>query len=701
MSSDSAGVSIVAVDTGGTFTDVVAWIDGTLRVLKLASTPADPSTAVIQGVRQVLAAADAAGTFILVHGSTVATNALLERRGARVALVTNRGFEDVIEIGRQNRPQLYALVGTRPPPLVARADRHGIAGRLGADGAEIEPLDGAEIDGLADRVADADSIAICLLHSYANDAHEQRVARSLGRLARPVSVSSELLPEFREYERTATTVANAYVSTLMDRYLGEIERACGARRVRVMGSGGGAIPVSRARREAVHTILSGPAGGVIGARAVARDAGYDTIMTFDMGGTSTDVSLCPGRLLHTREFSIAGAPIAIPVLDIHTVGAGGGSIARVDAGGALRVGPESAGAVPGPICYGRGGAEITVTDANVWLRRLPAGSWPHPMSGATAAGARDRGGRARAAAGAEASGRDAGRRASGGLDRDAIEAPLARLAHALGTGLDAAAEGVIAVANAAMEGALRVISVERGYDPADFTMVCFGGAAALHAAELAVRLGVPRVLVPPAPGALSAFGMLVAPVRKHVSRTVLVTAMQEGAAALDREFVELEERAVAAMADEGVAPNELALARRVDARYRGQSFELTVDAAGWVDAFHRAHETRYGYARPGAPVEAVTLRVEALAAGPRVALEPRFAPARATGAAPAEVVPAVCAGRALETPRYDRATLRAGDRLTGPAIISEYTATTWVPPEWEASVFTSGALILSIREGHA
>lgn len=678
MSNDVAGVSIVAVDTGGTFTDVVAWGDGALHVLKLASTPEDPSMAVIEGVRKILATA---GTFNLVHGSTVATNALLERRGARVALVTNRGFEDVIEIGRQNRPQLYALVGTRPPPLVAREDRFGIAGRLGPGGAEIEPPDQTELDALADRAGDAESIAICLLHSYANDAHERCVARALERLARPISVSSELLPEFREYERTSTTVVNAYVSTVMERYLAEIERASGARRVRIMGSGGGAIPVSRARREAVHTILSGPAGGVIGALAVARDAGFDQVMTFDMGGTSTDVSLCPGQVLHTRELTIAGSPIAIPVLDIHTVGAGGGSIARLDAGGALRVGPASAGAAPGPICYGRGGTDVTVTDANVWLRRLPADSWPHPLpSGA-----------------ARASGRADGQQAAGGLDRAAVEAPLARLADALGCGLDAAAEGVIAVANAAMEGALRVISVERGYDPADFTMVCFGGAAALHAAELAARLGAPRVLVPPAPGALSAFGMLIAPVRKQVSRTVLVTSTQGEEAALEREFLELEERAVAAMTEEGVGDDEITIERRVDARYRGQSFELTVDAAHWVDAFHRAHETRYGYARPRAAVEAVTLRVEALAAAPRAALEQHFSPGRASAAEPASVAAVAFAGRTLDTPRYERSALRVGDRIEGPAVVSEYTATTWVPPEWELSVCTSGALILSVR----
>lgn len=672
MSSDARTVSIIAVDTGGTFTDVIGWIDGSLHVLKVASTPEDPSLAVLEGLRQVFQQAGAAAhdsVFVLVHGSTVATNALLERRGARVALVTNRGFEDIIEIGRQNRPQLYALVGTRPPPLVGREHRFGVAGRLGPDGEELEPLDDAELDTFAERLRGADSIAVCLLHSYANEAHERRVARALEPLATPVSISSELLPEFREYERMTTTVVNAYVSPIMDRYLARLEEQSGARRVRIMGSGGGAIPVRRARREAVHTILSGPAGGVMGALAAARSAGFEQIMTFDMGGTSTDVSLCPGEALHTREFMISGSPIAIPVLDILTVGAGGGSIARVDAGGALRVGPASAGARPGPICYGRGGTEVTVTDAHLWLGRLPASGWPHEA----------------------ASGED---RTAGRLDRSAVEAPVARIALALGCGLDEAAEGVIAVANAAMEGALRVISVERGHDPADFTLVCFGGAAGLHAAELAARIGVTRVLVPPAPGALSAFGMLVAPIRKDVSRTVLVTATRSQDATFDREFLELEERASRAMTEEGIGLREITLARRIDARYRGQSFELTVDATHWVEAFHEAHAARYGYARPGAPVEAVTLRVEALAPMPDVTFP--AVPAAPAGAAPSpsEIGTVVVGGRALEVPRYERHVLRADQCIGGPAIISEYTATTWLPPHWQARVVRTGALVI-------
>ena len=365
--------AVVAVDTGGTFTDVLLLDRGRLRSLKLPSTPADPSDAVLEGLRQVLDGVEreADGAFVLLHGSTVATNALLERKGARVKLVTNSGFEDILEIGRQNRPQLYALVGHRPPPLVARDDRHGIRGRMGPDGEVIEPLDPAELEALPELLAGAESVAVVLLHSYANSTHEESVADALAQLELPVSISVRLLPEYREYERTSTTVVNAYVAPLISAYLKRLARETGAERVSVMGSNGGSLPVDRAAREPIHMVLSGPAGGVVGALAWGRQAGHERIITFDMGGTSTDVSLCPGAPLHTRELEIGGQPIAIPVIDIHTVGAGGGSLARIDPGGALRVGPESAGADPGPICYGKGGAGVTVTDAHVWLGRLP------------------------------------------------------------------------------------------------------------------------------------------------------------------------------------------------------------------------------------------------------------------------------------------------------------------------------------------
>ncbi|MGD2067098.1 MAG: hydantoinase/oxoprolinase family protein [Gemmatimonadota bacterium] len=647
--------AVVAVDTGGTFTDLLLLRAGRLATLKIPSTPADPAQAVLNGIRALVEPGD---RFLLLHGSTVATNALLERRGAHVFLVANRGFEDVIEIGRQNRPQLYALVGHRPPPLVERDARVGIAGRLGPDGTEEEPLDPNELAALPERLAGAESVAICLLHSYADDTHERRVAAALAEVGVPVSVSSSLLPEYREYERTSTTVVNAYVSPLMSGYLGRLEREAGSIRTAIMGSGGGTLPVSRAAREPAHTVLSGPAGGVVAALEWGRRAGFDRVISFDMGGTSTDVSLCPGELLHTREFEIGGAPVALPVLDIHTVGAGGGSLARLDPGGALRVGPRSAGADPGPIAYSKGGTGVTVTDAHVWLGRLPV---------------------------------DAFLGGEGSLDRDAVAGPLRELADGLGTTPEDAAEGVLAVADSAMERALRVISVERGYDPADFVVVAFGGAGALHVAELTARLGAARALVPPDPGLLSAWGMLAAPRIREVSRTVLIPSDVAADDALERIFAELARTARDGLLDEGARPEEVSVVRRIDARYRGQSFELRVPADGWEGAFHEAHRTRYGYDRPDTPVEAVTLRAVATAPGPPLDVVPL---AGAEGSPPTDETRVRFGGRTVAARRVWRRDLRAGHRLRGPVLVPEYSATTWVPPGWTLDVDGHGVLHL-------
>jgi N-methylhydantoinase A len=646
--------TIVAVDTGGTFTDVVAWTADTLRVHKLPSTPDDPARAVLAGLRHVLGP-DVAS--LLIHGSTVATNALLERAGARVVLVTNRGFEDILAIGRQNRPLLYALAQQRPEPLVPADRRLGISGRIGPRGEVLQPLDPLELGRLTETVRDlaADAVAIVLLHSYAEPAHEAEVARALRSLDVPVSVSSELLPEYREYERTATTVVNAYVAPLMDGYLARIEAGAAVRRVRIMGSAGGAVAIGRARRDAAQTILSGPAGGVTGARHVAARHGVDQVMTFDMGGTSTDVSLCPGAALQTREFSIAGLPVALPMLDIHTVGAGGGSMARLDAGGALRVGPESAGARPGPACYGLGGVAATVTDANAVLGRLVPHAHLH-------------------------------------LDTAAAARVLASLAERMGCGIEAAAEGVIAVVNAAMEGALRVISVERGHDPSHFTLVPFGGAAGLHAVALAERLAIPRLLVPPAPGVLSAFGMLVAPVLKDTSRSVLLSGAGAGDEALDAHFAELQAMSLAAMEEEGEPAGRVTLQRWVAARYRGQSHELTVPADAWAGRFHDAHEQRFGYAVRDAVVEAVTLGVQATAPAPPIAA-PRLG--RADGpASPAGSGRVWHDGHFITAHRYDRERLRPGHEVAGAALLLEPTSAFWLPPGWTARVAHDGSLFV-------
>jgi len=657
LAAEAKSTRILAVDTGGTFTDLLLLEEGRLRTLKVPSTPGDPAQAVLSGAREIMGGEVLSHR--LLHGSTVATNGLLERKGARVILVTNRGFEDVVEIGRQNRPQLYALVGHRPPPLVAREDRLGISGRLGPGGEEVAPLDARELSELPHRCRGADALAVVLLHSYANLMHEEAVAQALASLDLPLSVSSHLLPEYREYERTSTTVVNAYVSPMMSRYLGRLDRESGAETVQIMGSNGGAVPVERAIREPVHTVLSGPAGGVVGALAWAQRSGFDRIITFDMGGTSTDVSLCPGRPLHTREFEIAGQPVAIPVIDIHTVGAGGGSLARVDAGGALRVGPESAGADPGPIAYGIGGTELTVTDAHVWLGRLPADGF---LGGA------------------------------GSLDRERIEKPLRTLSDRLGKGPESTAEGILDVANTAMERALRVTSVERGFDPAEFVLVAFGGAGALHVAELTERLGAARALVPPDPGLLSAYGMLAAAPTREASRTLLLASdLEDVRPRMDETFEKLGSQALSEMVEEGNRRDDLSIGFWVDARYQGQSFEIRVPREDWVEGFHRAHQERYGYARRDTPVEAVTLR--AIARGKPFPLDHERL-ARAEGSPPTREGRVFHHGKEISAETVWRRDLRSGHVLAGPALVMEYSSTTWLPPDWRLEVDEWGSLHL-------
>ena len=650
-------MTIIAVDTGGTFTDLVRLGADGLSRLKVPSTPQDPAEAVLQGIAALISPGV---PFALVHGSTVATNALLERKGARVHLVTNRGFEDVIEIGRQNRPQLYALVGHRGPPTVDRQDRFGISGRMDAHGRELQALDRDELANLADRLSDAESIAVCLLHSYANPAHEEAVGEALAELGARVSISSRILPEYREFERTSTTVVNAYVGPRMQSYLGRLDREAHASRFRIMGSNGGTLGVTRAQAEPVHTVLSGPAGGVVGALAWGERVGRTQLVTFDMGGTSTDVSLCPGRPLHTREFQIDGQPVAVPVIDIHTVGAGGGSIARVDSGGALKVGPESAGAAPGPICYGRGGTQVTVTDANVYLGRLPHDAFLGDDS----------------------------------LDRDAIEAHLAALASELGGTMEDAASGVLTIAETAMVRALRVISVERGFDPADFTLVAFGGAGGLHAAPLAEALGAAAVLIPPDPGLLSAFGMLVAPVSRTVVRTLLNSTEDPD---LERQIAtalhETGDQARQLLHEEMDASEELSLTQWVEARYRGQSFELRVPADDWLERFHAAHRARYGYERREAVVEVVTVRTDAWAAGPAAPV-----PALDEATAPAPLHPHrvwTPGSGWTEARRVRRDDLRAGHVVEGPAVVTEYSGTVWVPSGWRARMDTFACIHLA------
>ncbi len=669
----------VGVDTGGTFTDFIAIFKDRLITFKVPSTPQAPAQAILTGLARAfdeleLGRDASPGLAVeIVHGTTVATNALLERKGARTALVTTAGFEDVIEIGRQARPDLYNLSVTRPAPLIPHELRFGLKERIAPDAnnaaSVIEPLRPRELDALMKKLkrARVESIAVSLLFSFANPAHEKAVAEKLASLGVPVSVSHQILPEYREYERTSTVVINAYLAPLVSRYLNELTEKLSRRsatrnasRLRIMQSSGGSISAETAAREPVRTILSGPAGGVVAATRIAELAGISDIVTFDMGGTSTDVALCRGSARTTNEAVVAGLPVAAPVLDIHTVGAGGGSIAYVDAGGALRVGPESAGADPGPACYGFG-TRPTVTDANLVLDRF---------AGAGLLGDEIKLDEARAAK---------------VLDKLADE--MSR-ASARTVTREQAALGVVRVANANMERALRLVSVERGHDPRRFTLVSFGGAGGLHAAALADALRIPRMIIPNYPGAFSALGVLLADVVKDYSRTVMITieASKPIPREVEREFTALERQARRDLKSEGFSTSQTKLIRSLALRYRGQSFELEIEAGDdAVARFHQSHRERYGHADEKRAVEIVSVRLRGvgLAEKPKLKHATRFAKYNAK---PQRTGLVWLGEKRRQIPVYDRAELRPGARIKGPAIIVEYGSTTLVPAGWKAAV---------------
>ena len=632
----------IGVDAGGTFTDFVVLLDdGRLKTFKLRSDPRSPAQVILAGLER---AASGQRRVDVVHGSTVATNALLERKGARTAFVTTSGFEDLMEIGRQNRAELYNLTPAPRRPLVERKFCFGVRERTHEDASVARAPAAAEMKRLAVRLtrAGVESIAICFLHSYQNPANERAAAKALEQAGVYLCASHEISPEFREYERSSTTVVNAYVGPLIEAYLGELERV---RRFRfaIMQSNGGFLSARQARRQAVRTVLSGPAGGVVGALETARHGGFSHVLGFDMGGTSTDVSLSAGAPRETTEAYVDGFPIRVPMLDIHTVGAGGGSLARVDAGGLLRVGPESAGADPGPACYGVG-REPTVTDAHVVLGRMEAllgGSMPVDAARAAAA-----------------------------VDRIATRLKLDRVA---------AAAGILRVANANMERAIRVVSVERGHDPRDFALVAFGGCGGLHACEIARELGIRTVLVPEHAGALSALGMLMADAVRDYSAGVL------GHSNIEASFAALERRA------RRESPSA-AIERSADLRYRGQSYELNVSWANGraSSLFHREHFKVYGYSNPDRDVEIVTIRVRARApmAKPKLARGARQPGQPHTRRVWAE-------GHWRRVAVWNREQL-GEDRRRGPALILDYGSTTLAPPEWSFHVDRAGNLVIAV-----
>jgi N-methylhydantoinase A len=666
----------IGVDTGGTFTDCVILERGEVKILKVFSTPDDASRGILEGVRRLALPFRPAGSLDIIHGTTVGTNSLLERRGARVALVTTAGFEDLIEIGRQARPRLYDLEARHAPPLVPRDLRIGIEERTAASGKILQRPSAAAIARLARKLKrlNADSIALCFLFSYLNPENERVVAEALRALQLPVSVSHEILPEFREYERLATVVINAYLIPRMGEYLKRLER--GARetsapllggggeagRVYVMQSSGGITTAQRAAREPVRTILSGPAGGVAASTWLARQLGLSRAISFDMGGTSTDVCLIDGLPRTTNETTLGGLPVAVPVLDVHSVGAGGGSLARLDAGGALRVGPESSGAEPGPICYHRGGIQPTVTDANLLLGRLDASLF----------------------LGGEFD-----------LDLGAAEqgfADFLRL-HRRAIGSKSApqlAADIVAVSNATMEKALRVISVERGHDPRDFALVCFGGGGGLHAADLARALRLPKVVVPRNPGAFSALGILLSDIVRDSVRSVFLPVPSDGEPAglwlaLEKRFARIERASRTELQQEGFPAQSARAERRLDLRYSGQSYELSVPfKRDFRRAFDQQHLRAYGYSHVGRPIEIVNLRLRLVIRTPK----PRLHVHQMRAATPAKMKskPVWFDGRFRATPVYDRDRLAAGARIAGPAIIVEYSSTTVVPPDSRCEV---------------
>jgi len=657
----------VGVDVGGTFTDLVALVGGHLVTAKVPSTPRNQAEGVLRALEAAGIEASQAAAF--AHGSTVATNALLERNGARTALVSTAGFRDVIEIGRQQRPSLYDLSRDRPPPLVPRELRFVVRERMGPRG-EVLPLDQESLEAAVAAVAAAgvEAVAVCLLFSFLHPEHERRVAEALEEALDGVAVSrsSEVLPEVREYERFSTTVADAFLTPRLAAYLerlaAEVQRR-GFPAPLVMQSSGGVIEIERAAGHAASCVLSGPAGGVVGAAWVASLGGHRNLLTFDMGGTSTDVAaVLDGAVQTTTESVIGGVPIKLPMVDVHSVSAGGGSIAWVDEGGALRVGPRSAGADPGPAAYGLGGADPTVTDANLLLGYLPDGARLGGAEGVV-------------------------------LRRDLAEQALARLGEQLGR-VDPlrAALGVVRVANAEMVRALRVMSVERGIDPRDLTLLAFGGAGGMHACALAEELGMARVLVPRAGGVLSALGLAISDLRRDYVHPLLGRLDEVDQAELAAAYAGLEERARRDL-------DGPVLERRADLRYRGQSFELTVtitdpDGLGSLGArFHVEHERRYGYRMQDEPVELVSLRLVATVPVPKPELRADAAAPPLSGGRRA----ANLDGGWLQVAIVAGAGLAPGTELRGPAVVEHPESTVVIRPGWRGRVDGAGSLELEWR----
>jgi N-methylhydantoinase A/oxoprolinase/acetone carboxylase beta subunit len=639
----------IGVDTGGTFTDFVIFKDGKLSIKKIPSTPSNPSLAIIEGLEEFLGCRSG---LTIIHGTTVATNALLERKGARIALITTKGFEDVLYIGRQTRRELYSLKGERRNPIVEPRLCFGLEERTTAAGTVEQSVKHEELGRILKKIKalGIQTVAVSLLNSYANPANEQKIHKALKKGRFLSSISSEILPEYREYERTSTAAVNACLMPILHKYLSSLEEKIHGAELHIMQSNEGYLPASKAKLQPIRTALSGPAGGVVGSLYLAKAAGFPKIISFDMGGTSTDVSLIEGRIRRTGENMIGDFPVRIPIIDIHSVGAGGGSIAHFDKGGSLRVGPQSAGADPGPACYGRGDLP-TVTDANLVLGRID----PDFFLGGKMAIYPARSFKA-----------------------------VKRLASKIRKSTLETAQGIVDIANVNMEKAVRLISIERGFDPRDFALFSFGGAGGLHAADMMTHLQMKSVVVPENAGVLSAFGLLLADSVKDYTKTVLKPADKIRPQELENLFTGLERKGFKDLIEDGFAPSDIVLERYADFRYLGQSYEITLPfrkgGRRFLENFHREHQKLYSYHNPQGLVEIVTLRVKARGLSQKIKIRKQAQRKADPAAAFLKKQTIYHAGKKFQAPVYDRSRLSVGARLKGPALVMDFGSTTFLPP---------------------
>ncbi len=645
----------VGIDTGGTFTDFVIKHGSKLLIHKIPSTPTNPSQAVLKGLKAIIP--DGEGDLEIIHGTTVSTNALIERKGGKVALITTKGFEDVIEIARQNRDELYNIFWEKPSTLVGKEHRYGVNERIDFKGRILKRINENEISKLALKLKRGkfDSIAISLLHSYVNDKHEKIIENKLKDLGIPLSVSSKIFPEFREYERTSTVVTNSYLIPKVKKYIEDLSSGLDKTEISIMQSNGGLIKPSKASKEPVRIILSGPAAGVVGAFSISSLVGYKKVITYDMGGTSTDLALCDGELNFKTEAKIAGVSINVPMIDVTTIGAGGGSIAYIDSGGALKVGPMSAGADPGPACYGKG-INPTVTDANLVLGRLRE-EWF----------------------------------LGGNMKISYVRAKksMDKLSKNLGLSLEKISEGIISVVNANMERAMRVISLGKGHDPRDFSFLSFGGAGGLHACELARNLELKNLIFPINPGVLSAMGMLMADSFKDFSKTVFIKSDSHSLAKIGKQLKLLERKAL-----NEFPKRKLLFKYFLDVRYRRQSHELTIPfSKDFENVFHRTHKKNFGYMKKNDEIDIVTVRLRVI----EVKNKLKIARLKNKKKSIDTMVGTVFYnGKRINIKIYKRDDLYEGLRFDGPSLILENTSTIFIPPDFKCGVEQFGNIISEV-----